>query len=296
MGYLISQIWLCLLIAALLGGIIGWLLRGGCKRQLDALEDEWRNRMISLERERDSLSARLNDFESVIRERDRLTAEVGKLRSIENERDDLALKLAALDSGARSESGTATAKTSGAYNAFAGSSDTLKDSDEQRTLADAMSGGTGAAAAAWAIYAGDDDHNVSNYDIEEIEGIGKGYGKKLRELGIATTANLLEKCPNVASMKPVIEHMKLEDWVIRSWCSMADLMRVHGVDGQFAELLNFSGIQSSQALAKANAAGLAMKMREINEKEHRVKELPETGTVSAWIAHAKTLQQMLTLG
>lgn len=33
MTYLITQIWLCLLIAAVLGFVIGWLLRGLCKCQ-----------------------------------------------------------------------------------------------------------------------------------------------------------------------------------------------------------------------------------------------------------------------
>lgn len=41
MGYLIGQIILCLVIAALLGGIIGWLLRGNrCAQQTAELEAE----------------------------------------------------------------------------------------------------------------------------------------------------------------------------------------------------------------------------------------------------------------
>lgn len=34
MSYLLAQIWLCLLIAGLIGLIIGWLLRGGCKNKV----------------------------------------------------------------------------------------------------------------------------------------------------------------------------------------------------------------------------------------------------------------------
>ncbi len=35
MGYLISQLWFCLLIAALLGALIGWILRGLCSCSSD---------------------------------------------------------------------------------------------------------------------------------------------------------------------------------------------------------------------------------------------------------------------
>ena len=97
-------------------------------------------------------------------------------------------------------------------------------------------------------------------------------------------------------MKPVIETMNLEDWVIRSWVSMADLMRVRGIGGQYAELLNFSDIQTVQSLASANAAGLTAKLKQVNDKEHRIEEVPGNDTVAGWIDHAKTLTALLNLG
>lgn len=109
-------------------------------------------------------------------------------------------------------------------------------------------------------------------------------------MGIATTTDLLDKCPDADSMKPVIDQMKLEDWVIRSWVSMADLMRVPGIGGQFAELLNFSDIHSVQALANANPSSLAAKMNQVNEKEHRVKDVPGKEVVAEWIDQAKKLK------
>ena len=41
MTYLISQMWLCLLITAVIAGIIGWLLRGSAKKKLQALDQQW---------------------------------------------------------------------------------------------------------------------------------------------------------------------------------------------------------------------------------------------------------------
>ncbi len=43
---LIAEIWLCLALAALLGGVIGWLLRGArCSRELQDLKARWQNRL-----------------------------------------------------------------------------------------------------------------------------------------------------------------------------------------------------------------------------------------------------------
>jgi nucleotidyltransferase/DNA polymerase involved in DNA repair len=50
MGYLISQMLLCLLLAALLGFLIGWLLRAlSCNRKIAELEASWASRLAALE-------------------------------------------------------------------------------------------------------------------------------------------------------------------------------------------------------------------------------------------------------
>ncbi|MFQ5995990.1 MAG: hypothetical protein ACE5K1_12980 [Acidiferrobacterales bacterium] len=59
MGYLITQVLLCLLIAALIGFVIGWLLRHViCKKQSQALEAGWTAHLRRVQAERDELSAR----------------------------------------------------------------------------------------------------------------------------------------------------------------------------------------------------------------------------------------------
>lgn len=53
MAYLIAQIFVCLLLAALLGGLVGWLLRGRGRTNVpdtDAL-DTAKQRIADLERE-----------------------------------------------------------------------------------------------------------------------------------------------------------------------------------------------------------------------------------------------------
>lgn len=132
-----------------------------------------------------------------------------------------------------------------------------------------------------------------DYDIETIEGIGKSYGAKLRKLDISKTSHLLDKAVSVANIDDIATQLKQKNWLVRSWMSMSDLLRVRGVDGQYAELLEFSGIHSVQSLAKQTAKPLSKKMFLLNEKEHRVKTAPEAETVAEWIIYATTLSPLL---
>jgi len=49
MSYLLSQLWLCLFVATLLGIFIGWFIRGDSKKKLDTIENRWRTRFSELE-------------------------------------------------------------------------------------------------------------------------------------------------------------------------------------------------------------------------------------------------------
>lgn len=53
MAYLIIQIWAFLLLAAVIGGLAGWFLRGGSQRKMDKMNLEWSQRLENLELERD---------------------------------------------------------------------------------------------------------------------------------------------------------------------------------------------------------------------------------------------------
>ena len=77
MRYVFQNIFTCLLLAAIIGGIAGWILRamrsgsklteleGMWQGKLDHLEDSWRGRFGALQGERDKLVASLRDTEAV---------------------------------------------------------------------------------------------------------------------------------------------------------------------------------------------------------------------------------------
>lgn len=214
MDYLIMQMLFCLLIAAIIGFIIGWLLKSlFCRKYQDELR--------RLESNNGDLNA--------------------KITKLASERDQFREKALDLEASASS------------------------------------------------LGVGDVDGPKDVYDIQEIEGIGLGYGKLLRAMDIATTRDLLDKANTSAIRQEIASAMKLQEFVIGKWVSMADLIRVKGIRGQFAELLEASGITSVQQLAQQDATVLTAKMEVVNAKEHRTRVNPSREIVSDWIEQAKSL-------
>ena len=73
-----------------------------------------------------------------------------------------------------------------------------------------------------------------NYKIEEIEGIGPTYGKKLAAAGVKTTNELLKRGGKPAGRKELETATGISHAQILKWCNLADLMRVKGIGKQFS--------------------------------------------------------------
>lgn len=132
------------------------------------------------------------------------------------------------------------------------------------------------------------------YKIEEIEGIGPAFGKKLAEAGIATTDDLLKACADPAGRKATAEKTGLNESQMLKWANMADLMRISGVGGEFAELLEAAGVDTVKELRNRNGENLAAKMAEVNEQKKLTRMVPGAATVNQWVEQAKTLDPLIT--
>ncbi len=239
MSYLITQIVVCLLLAALLGGLAGWLLRALYGREQAA-------RLVA------DYERRLRDRRSLERERDRLTE---RIQGLERENVDLNAKLLGM----------------------------TIERDRLRQLQRGLTAGPG----------GDRLGLSGEYEVEEIQGIGRGFGRRLRELGITTTLDLLEAGNDPEQREAIAETTGVAPFVVRKWVSMADLLRVPGVGGREAELLEAAGILSVPQLARQEAFALAHALSEINAREHRAPEAPTVEQVRVWIAAARELPERL---
>lgn len=130
--------------------------------------------------------------------------------------------------------------------------------------------------------------------IEDIEGIGEGYAQKLKGVGISRVDFLLEMCASAAGRKIVAEQTGINDTLLLRWVNHADLFRIKGIAGQYAELLEVAGVDSVPELAHRKAENLYQKMVEVNQAKAVVRKLPTQSQVTNWIEQAQTMAKVVT--
>ncbi|MDE5725391.1 MAG: DUF4332 domain-containing protein [Duncaniella sp.] len=132
------------------------------------------------------------------------------------------------------------------------------------------------------------------YRIIEIEGVGEAYAHKLEEAGIKTTDNLLEAAATPAGRKNLADLTGISGKLILKWANHADLFRIHGVAGQFAELLEAAGVDTVKELRHRVAANLQPRLEEINDQKNLCNRVPSVTEVAKMIEQAKELEPVLT--
>lgn len=133
-----------------------------------------------------------------------------------------------------------------------------------------------------------------NYPIEDIEGIGKTYGEKLRAHGIKDTDSLLEKCNTKSARAKLAQQTNIPESLIITWVNHADLFRVNGIGPQFAELLEAAGVDTVKELATRNAENLHEKVKAVNDQFGLTNRVPSAETLANMIAEAKSLKAAIT--
>ena len=128
------------------------------------------------------------------------------------------------------------------------------------------------------------------YKIIDVEGIGEVYGLKLKEVGINTVEQLLEKGCKPAGRKALEEETGISGKLILTWCNHADLMRIKGVGPQFSELLEAAGVDTVKEFRNRVPANLQPKLEKVNEQKHLVGRVPSLSEVERMVAQAKELE------
>jgi len=129
--------------------------------------------------------------------------------------------------------------------------------------------------------------------LSDIEGIGATYATKLQACGIATQEQLLEKGGTPAGRKALIKESGISDKLILKWINRADLARIKGVGGEYADLLECAGVDTVPELAQRNASNLHSKIKEVNEQKKLVRTLPSESRVEAWVSQAKSMDRAI---
>lgn len=124
-------------------------------------------------------------------------------------------------------------------------------------------------------------------DVEEIQGIGEVYQKKLVDHDIYTVDDLLMAGARVRNQVELAAMLGVERNRLAEWLSHAGLMVVKGIGGREAEVLHEIGITTLAQLAEADAAALtAAYDAKVDELGRRSLTLVDEDTVEGWIQAA----------
>ena len=132
------------------------------------------------------------------------------------------------------------------------------------------------------------------YTIDEIQGIGPAYKEKLNSANIKTTEGLLKECSSKTGRKAFAEKSGVSESMLLDWVNMADMMRINGVGGQYAEILKASGVDTVKELRTRNAENLTVALEKINTEKNLAKTTPSLSMVTKWIEEAKTAEPMVS--
>ncbi|MBN2558815.1 MAG: DUF4332 domain-containing protein [Clostridia bacterium] len=129
--------------------------------------------------------------------------------------------------------------------------------------------------------------------LSTIEGIGESYEVKLKAAGVASVEGLLKACTAKKDRAALAEKTDISEKLILKWANHADLFRIKGVGGEYAELLEAAGVDTVPELSNRKAENLHAKMTEVNQAKKLVRKLPTAKQVEGWVAQAKKLPRTL---
>lgn len=125
--------------------------------------------------------------------------------------------------------------------------------------------------------------------LTQIEGIGNTLAGKFRKAGVGTTEKLLEMGAEREGRDRIAKAAGVDEKSMLRFVNYADLMRIKGVGGEFAELLEAAGVDSVPELAQRKPENLHTKMKEINESRRVVRRIPSTKVIRSWVDQARKM-------
>jgi len=129
--------------------------------------------------------------------------------------------------------------------------------------------------------------------IVDIEGIGPGYAKKLMEVGIKTTDDLLKAGAAAKAREELAKKTGIDYKLLLEWVNLADLYRIKGVGQEYSDLLEEAGVDTVVELGKRVPENLHVKMLEVNGMKKLVRRPPPLSFVKDWVEQAKKLVRVV---
>jgi hypothetical protein len=105
---------------------------------------------------------------------------------------------------------------------------------------------------------------------------------------------LLKKGATAKGRQAIADKSGISGKLILRWVEHADLFRLDGVAGEYAELLEAAGVDTVPELAQRNAENLYQKLVEVNGAQTLVRVVPVQTQVGRWVEQAKNLPRIVT--
>jgi predicted flap endonuclease-1-like 5' DNA nuclease len=125
--------------------------------------------------------------------------------------------------------------------------------------------------------------------VEEIEGIGRQYSRKLNKAGVNTTDELLEVGGTRRGRRELSEKTGISETILLEWVNKADFFRIKGIGEEYSDLLTEAGVNTVIELARRNPENLHETLVGVNNAKNLVRRSPTLNQIKDWIEQAKNL-------
>ncbi len=129
--------------------------------------------------------------------------------------------------------------------------------------------------------------------ISKLRGVSYEQQLKLKDQGIYSSDQLLQAARTSAGRQELAEHVNVDAEVILELAKRADLARVRGIGGVFADLLEYLGVETVGELATRPPGDLHAQILETNGQAKLAGRLPTLSAVEDWVAQATKLPNVL---
>ncbi|NEO72656.1 DUF4332 domain-containing protein [Moorena sp. SIO3H5] len=131
---------------------------------------------------------------------------------------------------------------------------------------------------------------VSHWSIEQLPGLSIQDQSKLKELGITTTRELLEKASTGQAKQALANQLKVKTQYVNKWVALADLARIPSIGCQYCGLVLHAGICSLTQLAQTPPHRLHQNILRLQVATMKRRDLcPGVDQVARWTKQARDL-------
>ena len=129
-----------------------------------------------------------------------------------------------------------------------------------------------------------------DWSIEQLPGLNVQDQSKLKDLGITTTKQLLQKANTPQSRQALASQLAIKFQYVNKWVALADLARIPGIGCQYCGLLLHAGICSVTQLAQTPVHRLHQQILRLQVATMQRRDLcPQVEEVTQWIKQARGL-------